>query len=233
MKTLHLLPVNLGNAPTTVWLPSEAQETAARLKTFIAESAKSARAYLKQIGTQHIIREINIHELSPKTDPATIKQWLINCDQEEIGLVSDAGCPAVADPGAHVVAIAHQLGWQVCPWVGPSSILLGLMASGLNGQQFSFHGYTPIAPEQRHQQLKHWENLSRKLKQTQIFIETPYRNMSMLKSLLETLQPQTQLCLVCNLHTEQQWIKSMSIQAWRRFSIPNLDKQPCLFLFLA
>ncbi|AIL33256.1 SAM-dependent methyltransferase [Basilea psittacipulmonis] len=233
MKTLHLLPVSLGQSPCSLWLPSDCQKLASQLKFFIAENAKTARAYLKEIGTVHTIRDITIHELNAQTPLNEIKTWLQQCPENEIGLVSEAGCPAVADPGAMAVRLAHEMNWKVVPWVGPSSILLGLMASGLDGQRFAFHGYIPIAPAERAKQLKHWESLSQKLSQTQIFIETPYRNMSMIDTLLKTLNPNTRLCLACHINTSQEWIRTQTVAAWRKTQIPNLDKQPCLFLFLA
>src|SRR5690554_1803755 len=143
-QTLHLIPVSLGESPITRWLPADVQKTAAALDYYIAENAKTARAFLKLIGTDKPIQDITIHALSRNTDVAQIRQWLKQAPaNENIGLVSEAGCPAVADPGALVVQTAHEMGIRVAPWTGPSSIILGLMASGLNGQNFVFHGYAP------------------------------------------------------------------------------------------
>ncbi|HLU03817.1 MAG TPA: SAM-dependent methyltransferase [Advenella sp.] len=232
ISTLHLLPVSLGSAPLEQWLPAGARQQASILKTYIAENAKTARAYLKQTGTESAIQDITIHTLGAKTPAADIRRWLTETSGD-IGLVSEAGCPAVADPGARVVLMAHQLGIEVVPWVGPSSILLGLMASGLDGQRFTFHGYVPIAPAERGKQLKTWEQLSSRHNQTQLFIETPYRNMAMFATLIEALNPATKLCVARALTTTDEWIRTDTIAGWKRRPQPDLDKFPTLFLFLA
>ncbi len=161
--TLHLIPVGLGEAPIDQWLPSQAQIHAGGLTTYIAESAKLARAFLKLTPLSHTLQDITIHELNARVDDGTLESWLAPLKVgQDIGLVSDAGCPAVADPGARAVALAHQMGAPVKPWVGPSSILLGLMASGLDGQRFAFHGYAPVEPTERAKQLRTWEQSSAK-----------------------------------------------------------------------
>ena len=208
--TLHLLPVGLGDAPIDRWLPREAQAIAGGLGLYIAENAKTARAFLKLTGWLAPLRE-----------------------GQDIGLVSEAGCPAVADPGARAVAIAHAWGVPVRPWVGPSSILLGLMASGLDGQRFAFHGYAPVDPAERARQLKAWEQVSSRQRQTQLFIETPYRNTAMLASLLEHLKANTRLCVARSLTTTDEWIRTMTVAQWKSQPRPALDKHPTLFLFLA
>lgn len=231
---LHLIPVGLGSDNTQQWLPPHVQQLAATLKIYIAENAKTARAFLKQAESKHAIRDITIHTLNKNTSDAEIQTWLKPlANQESIGLVSEAGCPAVADPGAKVVATAHKLGHTVIPHVGPSSILLGLMASGMNGQSFAFHGYAPINPKERASQIKHWENISSKQKQTQIIIETPYRNDSIFATLLQTLHENTLLCVAKSLTTPEEWIKTLSVAQWRKAKKPKLDKQPTIFLFLA
>ena len=233
-RTLHLIPVGLSDSPHTQWLPTETQQLAARLDTYIAENAKTARAFLKSIKTQHALQDVTIHSLSNKTPAHDIQDWLKNIpDGGEIGLVSEAGCPAVADPGANVVAEAHKMGITVVPWVGPSSILLGLMASGLNGQQFAFNGYAPVKADERAKQLKFWEQQSRKLNQTQLLIETPYRNEAMFSSLLQNLNGNTRLCVARNLTSDQEWVKTNTIAQWKKLPAPSLDKQATLFLFLA
>jgi len=233
-RILHLLPVSLGDSPLQDWLPESVRATAARLDTYIAENAKTGRAFLKQIGTIRPIQDITIHTLSPRTPPAEMRQWLAALpDSGEIGLVSEAGCPAVADPGAHVVALAHQLNITVRPWVGPSSILLGLMASGLSGQQFAFHGYAPIDAAARAKTLKLWETHSARHQQTQMLIETPYRNMAMLATLLSSLKGDTRLCVARALTTPQEYVMTRTVAEWQRTPPPELDKQPTLFLFLA
>jgi 16S rRNA (cytidine1402-2'-O)-methyltransferase len=233
-RTLHLIPVGLGDAPLSRWLPTEVQALASRLDTYIAENAKTARAFLKLVGTTRPLQEITIHTLSRQTQAQDIRQWLDQVAPEgEIGLVSEAGCPAVADPGAQVVAMAHKLGMRVAPWTGPSSLLLALMASGLDGQRFAFHGYAPVDAHQRAQQLKEWEQQSRKLQQTQLFIETPYRNPAMFDTLIQTLAGSTRLCIARALTTDDEWIKTRSIDEWKKKPAPDLNKTPTLFLFQA
>lgn len=231
---LHLIPVGLGDAPPERWLPAEVRALAARLDTYIAENAKNARAFLKQIGAEKPLQDITIHTLSATTSAAEITAWLKPLQKGgEIGLVSDAGCPAVADPGARVAAVAHTLGLDVNPWVGPSSILLGLMASGLDGQRFTFHGYAPIQEGERARQLKSWEQASARAAQTQILIETPYRNRAMFGTLLQSLRSDTRLCVARSVTTAQQWIHTRTVAEWKQQPAPDLDKKPTIFLFLA
>jgi 16S rRNA (cytidine1402-2'-O)-methyltransferase len=232
--SLHLIPVGLGEAPTSVWLPQAVQELAGRLDTYIAENARTARAFLKLTGTKLPLREITIHTLDEHVDAAQMRQWLIPLlDGGEIGLVSEAGCPAVADPGAKVVAVAHTMGLRVVPWVGPSSILLSLMASGLDGQRFTFHGYAPIDPAERARQLKTWEGTSHKHRETQILIETPYRNDAMFATLKQELQKNSRLCVARSLTTPDEWVQTHSISEWRALPAPDLHRKPAIFLFLA
>jgi 16S rRNA (cytidine1402-2'-O)-methyltransferase len=231
---LHLIPVGLGEADPERWLPAEVRALAARLDTYIAENAKTARAFLKQIGTVRPLQEITIHTLTDKTDAAQITAWLRPLrDGGEIGLVSEAGCPAVADPGARVAEIAHGLGLTVRPWVGPSSILLALMASGLDGQRFAFHGYAPVEPNERIRQLRNWEQVSAREDQTQMLIETPYRNAAMFAALLGCLRGNTRLCVARSLTTADEWIRTRTVADWKTQPAPDLDKKPTLFLYLA
>jgi len=231
---LHLIPVGLGEAPINDWLPHEAQALAGQLNTYIAENAKTARAFLKLTPLTHPLQDITIHELTPRVDDATLQGWLTPLRSGgSIGLVSEAGCPAVADPGARAVAIAHQWGITVKPWVGPSSILLGLMASGLDGQRFAFHGYAPVDAGERTKQLKAWELFSSKQHQTQILIETPYRNQAMFTSLIEHLKGNTRLCVARALTTPDEWVRTLNVAQWKNQSVPQLDKFPTLFLFQA
>jgi len=230
---LHLIPVGLGVAPAQAWLPTDVQQLAVRLTTYIAENAKTARAFLKSLNTPIPLRDVTIHTLQAHTDAQDIRQWLLPlCQGGEIGLVSEAGCPAVADPGAHVVAMAHQLGITVRPWVGPSSILLSVMASGLDGQRFAFHGYAPIEPGARAAQLRAWEAESRLRNQTQILIETPYRNAVMFQALLQELKGTTRLCVARALTTAQEWVMTRTVAQWKTLPAPQLHKLPTVFLFL-
>lgn len=231
---LHLIPVGLGEAAPERWLPAEVRALAGRLDTYIAENAKTARAFLKLVGTERPLQEITIHTLSDKADDGQIQSWLQSARQGgEIGLVSEAGCPAVADPGAKVVAAAHRLGIAVRPWVGPSSILLGLMASGLDGQRFAFHGYAPVDAGERAKQLRAWEQHSARHDQTQLLIETPYRNAAMYATLLASLKGDTRLCVARSLTTSDEWVATHTIAEWKKLPAPQLDKLPTLFLFLS
>ena len=236
-KTLHLIPVPLGDSDNANWLPAAVQQQAASLRCFIAENAKTARAFLKQMGTEHALRDITIYQLDKHQGAGSKKQiqdWLQSPEAAEgIGLVSEAGCPAVADPGAVVVSMAHDLGFTVKPHVGPSSILLGLMASGLDGQSFVFHGYIPRQSEQQQRILKQWEQQSAAQQQSQIFIETPYRNEALFSNLLSTLAPTTRLCVARALTTPDEWVRTHTISQWRNQPAPDLHKQPTLFLFQA
>lgn len=232
--TLHLIPVGLSDQDIQTWLPNQAAQQASQLTRYIAENAKTARAFLKLIELAQPIQQIDIQSLSPRTDDATVKQWLAPLSAgHDIGLVSEAGCPAVADPGARVVALTHTMGAPVKPWVGPSSIILGLMASGLDGQRFAFHGYAPIKPDERTRQIKQWEQLSKRLSQTQILIETPYRNQAMFEGLLSTLAPNTRLCIARDLTGSQEWVCTQSIRQWKKSAKPDLNQLPTLFLFQA
>ena len=233
--SLHLIPVGLGESPISGWLPADVQALTRELTVSIAENAKTARAFLKLVGTAAPLQEITIHTLDKRGNrPGELRDWLKPAlAGQDIGLVSEAGCPAVADPGATVVAMAHDMGIAVRPHVGPSSILLSLMASGLDGQQFAFHGYAPVDGAARAKQLKQWESVSQSLKQTQILIETPYRNAAMFATLLQTLKPGTRLCVARGLTTSQEWVRTATIEQWRERRAPDLDKIPCIFLFLA
>ena len=235
--TLYLIPVALGEAtPWSAFLPAQAQAIAAGLRRFVVETARAARAHLKQLDYPHPLRETDIREL-PADGPgaaAALDALLAPAlTGEDIGLMSDAGCPAVADPGARLVARAHALGIRVAPLVGPSSILLGLMGSGLNGQSFAFHGYLPVGEGERDASLRALEDESRKLGRTQIFIETPYRNERMLDALLKLLKPDTRLCIACDLNTAAETLLTRSVRDWRKTERPALAKRPALFLLLA
>ena len=235
--TLYLIPVALGETtPWSAFLPTQAQAIAAGLRRFVVETARAARAHLKQLDYPHPLRDTDIREL-PADGPgaaAALDALLAPAlTGEDIGLMSDAGCPAVADPGARLVARAHALGIRVAPLVGPSSILLGLMGSGLNGQSFAFHGYLPVGEGERDASLRTLEDESRKLGRTQIFIETPYRNERMLDALLKLLKPDTRLCIACDLNTANETLLTRSVRDWRKAERPALARRPALFLLLA
>lgn len=235
--TLYLIPTNLSE-PFSVSqiLPQSVIATTQRLNHFIAENAKSARAFLKAVGVMRPITEISIVELDKHARATSssnideLLQPLLN--GFDLGLVSEAGAPAVADPGATVVAAAHHHGIQVRPLVGPSSILLGLMASGLNGQSFAFHGYLAQDKLARKLAIQTLERESKIKHMTQLFIETPYRNQALIEDLLLHLSPTTKLSIACDLTGEHEHIQTRQVSSWRKAS-PQLEKHPTLFLFLA
>ena len=233
--SLYLVPVALGeHTPWAQFLPAQAQVIAAGLRHFVVETARAARAHLKQLDYPHPLRETDIRELPAEAADAALDALLAPAlAGADLGLLSDAGCPAVADPGARLVARAHALGIRVVPLVGPSSILLGLMGSGLNGQSFAFHGYLPVAEGERDTALRALEDESRKLGRTQIFIETPYRNERMFEALLRTLKPETRLCVACELNTASEFLLTRPVHEWKTGARPALARRPALFLLLA
>ncbi|WP_186068266.1 SAM-dependent methyltransferase [Burkholderia gladioli] len=235
--TLYLIPNTLGEGEAAMLaavLPAAVQARAASLGYYIGENAKTTRAFLKKVGTERPIQEIEIRELNVKTPSSEIDRLLAPIlAGADGGLVSEAGCPAVADPGALLVRRAHERGVKVVPLVGPSSILLALMASGLNGQTFAFHGYLPVDPAARAKRLRELEQQSRKARETEIFIETPYRNQAMLETLVATCAPSTLICVAADLTLETETILSRSAADWRKAPAPNLQKRPAIFLLLA
>jgi 16S rRNA (cytidine1402-2'-O)-methyltransferase len=231
--TLYLIPSNLAEPiEADRILPLAGLETARGLNHFIAENAKSARAFLKAIGISRPIQEISILEMQKHgaEDMAALMAPLLA--GENVGLLSEAGAPAVADPGALIVAAAHAQGIRVAPVVGASALLLGLMASGLNGQRFAFQGYLPQDKSARLKTIGELERESRQKNMTQFFIETPYRNQALFADLLETLAGSTRLCIAANLTAADEHITTRSVHDWKK-SQPTLDRVPTLFLFLA
>jgi 16S rRNA (cytidine1402-2'-O)-methyltransferase len=232
--TLYLIPVPLGpNTPAEV-LPAPVLERTRQLSHFVAEHAKSARAFLKAANHPIPLQQIAISELNEHTREADVAALLAPLHAgHDVGLISEAGCPAVADPGANLVAQAQKDGIRVVPMVGPSSLLLALMASGLSGQNFAFHGYLPAKEDERKKRLKELETESRKHRQTQLFIETPYRNRQMLETLLGNCAPQTRLCVATDLSLPSESVTTLPISAWRKKEAPDFDRRPTVFLLLA
>lgn len=232
--TLWLLPVTLGGGSWQNVLPPATRDAACRLTHFIVENAKTARAELKCFGHPTPLRELSIEEL-----PENLSDSELGCllqpliEGMDVGLMSEAGCPAVADPGALLVRRAHQLGIAVRPLVGPSSLLLALMGSGLEGQRFAFHGYLPARDPDRSTRIAELERESASKRQTQIFIETPYRNNALFAALLTTARPQTRLCLATDLTLAGESIRTRRISEWQSDPAPHLDKRPTVFLLLA
>jgi 16S rRNA (cytidine1402-2'-O)-methyltransferase len=232
--TLYLIPSNLAAGDPTRVLAASALAVAGTLDHFIAERAKSARAFLKAIGHPRLLREITIEELNEHTPEHRIPALLaplragVSC-----GLLAEAGCPAVADPGAPLVLLAHQAGVRVKPLVGPSAIILALMASGLQGQRFAFHGYLSATKGDREEQLRTLEAVSRSRDETQIFIETPYRNLQLFGSLLACCAPDTLLCVASDLTGPAERVSTRSVADWRRGDLPAIGKLPSVFLLHA
>lgn len=222
---LYAIPTPLGATPAEA-LPAPALDTVRTLKDFVVENAKSARAFLGAVGLP--VRELNIRTID--ADLASLLQPLR--EGRPLGLLSEAGCPAIADPGAALVEAAHREGFRVLPLVGPSSITLALMASGLEGQRFAFCGYLPREPAERARRIRALEGRSRKEKETQIFIETPYRSDALLAALLESCRVTTKLCVAADLTLPSETIATRSVAEWRRAK-PVLGRRPAVFLLLA
>ena len=231
---LWLLPVALGDTAWEAILPAATRDAACRLTHFVAENAKTARAELKRLGHPIPLRDIAIEQLPERPTPADVEALLAPLKAgHDLGLVSEAGCPAVADPGALLVRRAHELGIPVRPLVGPSSLLLGLMASGLDGQRFAFHGYLPAKEPERSKRIVELEKESAQKRQTQLFIETPYRNRALFDALLAACRPGTRLCLATDLTLDSEHVATRTVADWRRQPPPLLDKRPTVFLLLA
>ncbi|WP_461534489.1 SAM-dependent methyltransferase [Sinomicrobium sp.] len=231
--TLFLIPVTLGEQAPLEVLPISVKRAIEQTDHFIVENEKSARRFIKKICPEKVQAELLLYPLNKHTDPGELPAFLQPClDGKQVGIISEAGCPGIADPGAEVVAIAHQKGIRVEPLVGPSSILLALMASGMNGQNFAFNGYLPIDKSQRKQEIKTLEKRSTELKQSQIFIETPYRNNQMLSDLAATLQGNTLVCVACDITLPTQYIQTQKASYWKKHQI-DLHKRPCIFIIYA
>lgn len=232
--TLFLLPTALGDVAWQTYLPPATRDTACRLTRFVAENAKTARTELKRLGHPTPLREIAIEQLPERLTPADIDRLLTPlAEGHDLGLMSEAGCPGVADPGALLARRAHEKGIRVQPLVGPSSLLLALMASGLDGQRFAFHGYLPQKEPERSRRIADLEKESRLHRQTQLFIETPYRNGALFQALLATCRPETLLCVASHLTLPDEAIATRRITAWRRLPPPALEKRPTVFLLLS
>lgn len=231
---LYLIPVPLGTSPVAEVLPVSVIGHARRLKHFVAENAKSARAFLKSLPTDTPLQLIDIRELNEHTSQDAIPELLAPLlAGHDVGLISEAGCPAVADPGAALVARAHESGITVLPLVGPSSLLLALMGSGLSGQSFAFNGYLPAKEDQRRKRILELELDSRRQQRTQLFIETPYRNRQMFQALLSTCAPQTRIAIATDLTLSSEHIMTKRVADWRRQDMPDIEKRPTVFLLQA
>lgn len=227
---LYLIPTSLGETDLDRILPAYNNEIVNRLDFFIVEDVRTARRFLKKISPATDIDSKTFYVLNQHTRPEEIAGFLKPLSEgREVGVISEAGCPAIADPGADVVAIAQEKGFKVVPLVGPSSILLALMASGFNGQSFAFNGYLPVQPADRTKAIKRLENRAHNEKQSQIFIETPYRNMKMLQDIISVCQPSTRLCIAADITLETEFIRTKTVNDWKK-QLPDLNKRPCIFI---
>lgn len=230
-KALYLIPVTLGETEIRNVLPDYNHDVIVGIKHFIVENIRSARRFLKKVEKSIDIDQLTFYELNRHTDRKIIGEYLEPLKQgQAVGIISEAGCPAIADPGADVVAIAQSRGFKVVPLVGPSSIIMALMGSGFNGQSFAFNGYLPVDLAGRAKALKKLENKVYNEDQSQIFIETPYRNSKMLETMLSALRPDTKICLAAGITTEQEFIVTKTVSQWKKGKLPEFEKVPCVFL---
>jgi len=228
--SLFLVPVTLGDTDHRRALPEYNREVIMWIRHFIVENVRTARRFLKKTDPSIAIGDIEFYELNKHTSPEDIAGYLAPLSKgEPVALLSEAGCPAVADPGSDIVAIAQSRGFRVVPLVGPSSILLALMGSGFNGQSFAFHGYLPIDAKERMKAVKRMEERVYGEHQTQIFIETPYRNNRLIEELLRICHPQTRLCIASNITCGDEYIRTRNIKEWKG-RLPDLTKKPAIFL---
>ncbi len=228
---LYLIPVTLGDTPVDQVLPSYNHDIIMQIRHFIVEEIRSARRFLRQVDRTFPIDDCTFMEMGKHADAQRFATYLKPLEEgQPVGVISEAGCPAVADPGADVVAIAQRKGLRVIPLVGPSSMIMAVMGSGLNGQSFAFNGYLPIEPADRAKRLKALEARAWNEHQTQLFIETPYRNRKMFDTLLAVLRPQTRMCIAGGITTEQEYIHTHTIQEWKKKTLPDLSKVPAIFL---
>ncbi|MEG2276603.1 MAG: SAM-dependent methyltransferase [Odoribacter sp.] len=232
MGKLFLIPNTLGETDICGVIPSEVIKIIKGIIVFASENPKNTRRFLKKINKDINLEDLTFLELNEHSDRKEIESYLPWLERGDVGIISEAGCPGIADPGAELVALAHQHNYKIVPLVGPSSILLALIASGFNGQNFSFNGYLPVKGNERPRALRNFEKQSAAENRTQIFIETPYRNQKLFEEILQTLHPQTLLSIACDITTENEYIKTMSIQEWKKQK-PDINKRPAIFLIYA
>jgi 16S rRNA (cytidine1402-2'-O)-methyltransferase len=228
---LYLFPATLGESPIGESLPSHHLLYLKATKYYIVEELRSARRFLRKADPGIVIDDLSFSLLNEHTAAGDLIQLLGPLNRgEDVILLSEAGLPCVADPGAQLVALAHEAGIRVIPLVGPSSIYLALMASGMNGQNFAFHGYLPVDKRERSSRIRQLESDAWQKDQTQIFIETPYRNRQMLDTLLQVCRPDTRICIAANLTQPGEWIRSQRVEKWKKETLPDLNKKPAVFL---
>lgn len=227
---LYLIPTRLGDNPPLEVLPLSIKKVIEQIDSYIVENEKTARRFIKRVTPSKSQPSLKLQTLNKYTQPSELNSFLQPClNGEDIGLLSEAGCPAIADPGADIVSIAHQHNIRVIPLVGPSSLILALMSSGMNGQSFTFNGYLPIDKSERKQQIKVLEKRSFDYNQSQLFIETPYRNNQMLQDLCATLHPNTRICVACDLTLPTEFIKTKPVSEWK-LNKEDFHKRPAIFI---
>ena len=230
MAVLYLVPSLLSDSDWQMVLPAGVVPVLTETEYFIVENVRTARRFMKLVDKNINIDSLTFYELNKHSDPLEIANFLKPAEAgKDMAVISEAGCPGIADPGAEVVRIAHKKGIRVVPVSGPSSVILALMASGLNGQNFAFNGYLPVNRNERKKTIAVLEDKAVRQRQTQIFIETPYRNDQLVNSLLSACSPDTLLCIAANLTGKDEFIATKSISQWKK-NIPNLNKQPAIFL---
>ena len=232
MNKLYLIPSPLGDNEPAEVLPASVLELLPKIGIYVVEETRTVRRFLSKAGLKGHIEELEFHELNEHTTPAEVEALLPLFSRGDVGLISEAGLPAVADPGAALVALCHRRGIEVVPMVGPSSLMLALMASGLDGQSFAFRGYLPAKTDERRNALRNVEKQSAQLHQSQIFIETPYRNDSLLADMLNILAPATRLCLAADITLPTQTIRTRTVAEWKKNPM-TIGKRPCVFIILA
>ncbi|WP_047546963.1 SAM-dependent methyltransferase [Psychroserpens sp. Hel_I_66] len=227
---LYLIPTRLGDNPPLEVLPISVKKIIESVDDYIVENEKTARRFIKKIDSRKQQSSINFKILNKYTQPEETQNFLDDCKAgKSMGLLSEAGCPGIADPGADIVKLAHQNNIQVVPLVGPSSIVLALMSSGMNGQSFAFNGYIPIDKAERKSTLKRLERISHEQNQTQLFIETPYRNNKILEDICSTLHQNTRVCIACDITLPTEYIKTMTVGEWKNANV-DLHKRPAIFV---
>ena len=230
---LYLIPSPLGDYDPEVVIPAPTLDLLQRIGCYVVEEVRTARRYLSRAGLKGHIQELEFHILNEHTSAAEVERLVaLFEDGRDVGLISEAGLPAVADPGSALVALCHRHGIEVVPQVGPSSLMMALMASGLNGQSFTFCGYLPAKTEERRSAIKSIEKTSQSKRQTQIFIETPYRNDAMFSDLLQSCRPSTRICIAADITMPDEFIRTKTVAEWKKEN-PIIGKRPCVFLMLA
>ncbi|TRZ41057.1 SAM-dependent methyltransferase [Robertkochia solimangrovi] len=230
---IYMIPTTLGETEPLQVLPLSVKQAIDNIDFYIVENEKTARRFIKKINPKKSQPSLKIFLLNKFTTDQELPTFLTPClNGYDVGIISEAGCPGIADPGADVVALAHTKGIEIVPLVGPSSILLALMASGMNGQSFAFNGYLPIEKSARKKKLRDFERLSREYNQSQIFIETPYRNDKLLADLITQLRSDTRICVAVDITLPTEYIRTKTAEAWKKEEV-DLHKRPCIFIFHA